>query len=234
MKISDRKVSFTNPPLIIAEIGINHGGNLQLAKKMVDLAFSAGCEIIKHQTHFVEDEMTSAAKNIVPPNAEVSIWEVIEKCALSMDAEIELKSHTESLGMIYISTPFSRKAANFLAEIDVPAFKIGSGEADNLPLIRHIAEIGKPVILSTGMQTIENIADSVSILEQENIAYALLECTNLYPSPPENVSLRGITELRNAFPNALVGFSDHSIGPEMSLGAIALIKNKLYPKGGVI
>jgi len=178
--------------------------------------------MIKHQTHIVEDEMTDEAKQIFPPNADVSIWEVMERCALSREDEAELKAYTESLGMIWISTPFSRAACEFLETLDVPAYKIGSGEADNLPLIRHIASKGKPVIMSTGMQTIETIRESVQILEDAGIDYALLECTNLYPSPPEIVSLQGVTDLIAAFPSAVVGFSDHSIGPEMALASVAL------------
>ena len=222
MKIGTRDISPAHPPLVIAEIGINHGGSLDVARNMVRLARDAGCECIKHQTHFVEDEMTDEAKDIFPPNADVSIWEVMRRCALPPEAEIELKRFTESLGMIYISTPFSRAAADFLHSIDVPAFKIGSGEADNLPLIRHIARMGKPVILSTGMQTIDSMRASVAILEGAGVEYALLECTNLYPSPPEIVSLQGVTDLRLAFPNAVVGFSDHSIGPVMALASVAL------------
>jgi N-acetylneuraminate synthase len=222
MQIAGRTISADVPPLVIAEIGINHGGDLAVAKEMVRLAAAAGCEMIKHQTHILEDEMTEEAKSIFPPNADVSIWEVMERCALSLDEEVELKRYTESFGMIWISTPFSRAAADFLEELDVPAYKIGSGEADNLPLIRHIARKGKPVILSTGMQTIESLRSSVQILEDAGIDYALLECTNLYPSPAEIVSLRGVTELREAFPNAAVGFSDHSIGPEMALASVAL------------
>jgi N-acetylneuraminate synthase len=166
--------------------------------------------------------MTNEAKSIFPPNADVSIWDVMAQCALSLDDEAELKRYTEELGMIWISTPFSRAAADFLEELDVPAYKIGSGEADNLPLIRHIAKKGKPVIMSTGMQSIDTIRASVQILEDAGIEYALLECTNLYPSPPEIVSLQGVTDLKNAFPNAVVGFSDHSIGPEMALASVAL------------
>jgi N-acetylneuraminate synthase len=222
MKIAGREISNSAPPLVIAEVGINHGGELSVAKEMVRLAAQAGCEMIKHQTHIIEDEMTEEAKSIFPPNADVSIWEVMQRCALSLDDEAELKRYTESLDMIWISTPFSRAAADFLEELDVPAYKIGSGEADNLPLIRHIARKGKPVILSTGMQTIDSIRASVEILDQAGIDYALLECTNLYPSPPEIVSLRGVTELRQAFPKAVVGFSDHSIGPEMALASVAL------------
>ncbi|MBE0412927.1 N-acetylneuraminate synthase family protein [Yoonia sp.] len=222
MDIAGRKIGPQHPPLVIAEIGINHGGDLAVAKEMVRLAAGSGCEMIKHQTHIIEDEMTEEAKQIFPPNADVSIWDVMAACALSPEAEAELKRYTESLGMIWISTPFSRAAADFLHELDVPAFKIGSGEADNLPLIRHIARMGKPVIMSTGMQTIDTIRASVQILDDAGVDYALLECTNLYPSPPEIVSLQGVTDLKNAFPNAVVGFSDHSIGPEMALASVAL------------
>lgn len=220
--IAGRKIGQAYPPLVIAEIGINHGGELNVAKEMVRLAAKAGCEMIKHQTHILEDEMTDEAKSIFPPNADVSIWEVMADCALSLEDETELKLYTESLGMIWISTPFSRAAADFLEELDVPAYKIGSGEADNLPLIRHIARKGKPVIFSTGMQTIDTISASVQILEDAGVPFALLECTNLYPSPAEIVSLRGVTDLRTAFPRAVVGFSDHSIGPEMALASVAL------------
>lgn len=222
MKIAHREIGPQHPPLVIAEIGINHGGSLDVAKAMVSAAHKAGCEMVKHQTHFVEDEMTDEAKAIFPPNADVSIWEVMQRCALSKDDEIALKAHAESLGMIYISTPFSRAAADFLAEIGVAGFKIGSGEANHVPLIRHIASFGKPVILSTGMQTIESLRPSVQALDDAGIEYALLECTNLYPSPPEIVSLQGITELRKAFPKAVIGFSDHSIGPEMAIASVAL------------
>ncbi len=222
MKIAHREISLSSPPLVIAEIGINHGGSLDVAKGMVLAAHRAGCEMVKHQTHFVEDEMTDEAKQIFPPNADVSIWEVMARCALSKDDEIALKNYAESLGMIYISTPFSRAAADFLNDIGVQAFKIGSGECNHVPLIRHIASFGKPVIMSTGMQTIESMRPSVQVLEDAGIDYALLECTNLYPSPPEIVSLQGVTELRRAFPGAVVGFSDHSIGPEMALASVAL------------
>ena len=222
MKIAHREISPAHPPLVVAEIGINHGGSLDVAKGMVQAAHRAGCEMVKHQTHFVDDEMTDEAKQIFPPNADKSIWDVMEECALSKDDEIALKTYAESLGMIYISTPFSRAAADFLNDIGVSAFKIGSGECNHVPLIRHIASFGKPIIMSTGMQTIEGMRPSVKALDDSGVQYALLECTNLYPSPPEIVSLQGITELRSAFPRAVIGFSDHSIGPEMALSAVAL------------
>ena len=222
VQIADRTIGPDRPPLIIAEIGINHGGDLDLARHMVSLVAKSGAECVKHQTHFVEDEMTNEAKSIFPPNADVSIWELMQKSALSKENEIALKQHAEGLGLIYLSTPFSRKAADFLSDLNVPAFKIGSGEADNLPLIRHIAAFGKPVIMSTGMQTIESVSASVRVLRDAKIDFALLECTNLYPSPSEIVSLKGIKDLSNAFPDAKVGVSDHSIGPEMALASVAL------------
>ena len=222
MKIGNRSIGLSHPPLVIAEIGINHGGSLDVAKAMVLAAAQSGCELVKHQTHILEDEMTDEAKTIFPPNADMSIWDVMASCALTLDEERELKRYTESLGLIYISTPFSRKAADFLNDLGVEAFKIGSGECDNIPLIRHIASFGKPIIMSTGMQTIETIRSSVAVLEASGVEYALLECTNLYPSPPEIVSLQGVSELKQAFPDAVVGFSDHSIGPEMALASVAL------------
>lgn len=222
MKIGNRSIGPDHPPLVIAEIGINHGGSLEVAKEMARQAALSGCEMVKHQTHIVEDEMTDEAKQIFPPNADVSIWDVMQQCALSLEDEAALKAYVEELGMIYISTPFSRAACEFLETLDVPAYKIGSGEADNLPLIRHIASKGKPVIMSTGMQTIDSLRASVKILQDAGIEYALLECTNLYPSPAEIVSLKGVSELKAAFPEAIVGFSDHSIGPEMALASVAL------------
>lgn len=222
MKIANREISPKHSPLVIAEIGINHGGNLSTAKEMVLLAAQVGCECVKHQTHIVEDEMTEEAKVIFPSNANESIWDIISSSALTLYEEMELKAYAESLGLIYLSTPFSRAAANFLNEIDIPAFKIGSGEVDNIPLIRHIASMGRPIIMSTGMQTIDSIRESVKIIESFSVPYALLECTNLYPSPPDFVSLRGILDLKIEFPKAVVGFSDHSIGPEMALSSVAL------------
>lgn len=221
MKIGKLEISKTEP-LIIAEIGINHSGSLALAKQMVKAAIEGGADIIKHQTHIVEDEMTAEAKNVIPPNDPRSIWQIMKDTSLSLEEEVELKNYTESMGGTYISTPFSRAAADFLDSIDVPAFKIGSGECSNLALVKHISNFGKPVIMSTGMHSLDQISKSVDILEKSGVQYALLECTNLYPSPPENVSLQGILDLQKAFPNAVVGFSDHSIGPHMAIASVAL------------
>ncbi len=220
--IGHRRIGDDHPPIVIAEIGINHEGSLDLAIEMADSAINAGAEIVKHQTHVVEDEMSDEARSVIPGNADVSIYEIMERCALSESDEFKLMRHIQSRKCLFISTPFSRAAAERLKRFDVPAIKIGSGECNNYPLIRHIAEFGKPVILSTGMNTVESVRPSVEILRRRNIPFALLHCTNVYPTPPELVRLRAMTTLRNAFPDAVIGLSDHTTGNYTCLGAVAL------------
>jgi N-acetylneuraminate synthase len=130
--------------------------------------------------------------------------------------------HIQSRGAIFISTPFSRAAADRLRGFDVQAVKIGSGECNNYPLVRHIARMGKPVILSTGMNSIESVRPAVDILRTANIPYALLHCTNVYPTPPHLVRLGALAELRAAFPDAVIGLSDHTVSNDTCLGAVAL------------
>lgn len=220
--IGNRVIGENNPPIVIAEIGINHEGSLEVAKQMVDAAHEAGAEIIKHQTHIVEDEMSEAAKKVIPGNTDVSIYEVMERCALNEEDEMELKRYIESKGMIFISTPFSRAAANRLEKMGVQAYKIGSGECNNYPLIEHIASFGKPMIVSTGMNDIDSIHKTVAILEKHNVQYALLHCTNVYPTPPSLVRLGGMQQLQDAFPNAVIGLSDHTLNNNACLAATAL------------
>lgn len=219
--IQDLEVSVSCPPLVIPEIGINHGGSLEIAKLMVDSAKRAGAKIIKHQTHVVDDEMCMAAKQTIPGNAKVSIYEIMKKCALSLSDELALKEYAESKGLVYLSTPFSRAAANRLQDMGVSAFKIGSGECNNYPLLKHIASFKKPIILSTGMNNIESISKSVDILRNACIPFVLLHTTNLYPTPTHLVRLNAMLRLREEF-NCLVGLSDHSTSNLACLGAVAL------------
>ena len=150
-------------PIIIPEIGINHKGDINLAIHMADKAIKAGAQIIKHQTHIVDDEMSSEAKKIKPANANISIYDLIKKSSLNEKDEKKLMNYIQSRKRIFISTPFSRKAAERLANFGVPAFKIGSGECNNYPLIEYIAKFKKPIILSTGMNSIDTIRPSVKI-----------------------------------------------------------------------
>lgn len=222
IEISGRKIGLDYPPLVIAEIGINHEGSLPVAKKMVDAAHRAGVEVVKHQTHIVADEMSGAAKKVIPGNADISIYEIMERCSLNEADELELKNYVESKGMIFISTPFSRAAAERLKKFDIPAYKIGSGECNNYPLLEHIASFGKPVILSTGMNTIESIQKAVAIFDIHKIPVALLHTTNLYPTPVHLVRLGAMIQMHEAFPDKVFGLSDHTLNNNACLGAVAL------------
>ena len=222
IKIAGRRIGPAHPPMVVAEIGINHEGNLKTAFEMVDAAKRAGVEVVKHQTHVVEDEMSGAAKTVVPGNARVSIYEIMERCALSEADERKLKDYVESKGMIFMSTPFSRAAADRLQKMNVPAYKIGSGECNNYPLLKHIASFGKPMVLSTGMNTIGSVRKAVDIFEAARVPYALMHTTNLYPTPPHLVRLGAMVELATAFPTAVVGLSDHTTNNVACLGAVAL------------
>lgn len=222
IEIAGRKIGPDYPPLVIAEIGINHEGSLAVAKEMVDAAHRAGVEVVKHQTHIVSDEMSGAAKKVIPGNATVSIYEIMERCALSEVEEFELKNYVESKGMIFISTPFSRAAANRLKKMDIPAYKIGSGECNNYPLLEHICTFGKPVILSTGMNTIESIQKAVALFDKHKIPVALLHTTNLYPTPTHLVRYGAMMQMHEAFPDKVFGLSDHTLNNNACLGAVAL------------
>lgn len=220
--IAGRKIGPEYPPIVIAEIGINHEGSLQTAFEMVDAAARAGVEIVKHQTHIVDDEMSSAAKKVIPGNANVSIYEIMKRCALNENDELELKKYVEKKGMIFISTPFSRAAAIRLQKFDVPAFKIGSGECNNLPLLKHIAAYGKPMIISTGMNTIESVNKTVEAINSFKIPIALMHTTNLYPTPPHLVRLGAMQKLMLKYPNIPIGLSDHTESNDACLAAVAL------------
>ena len=207
---------------IVAEIGINHGGNLKVAKEIVDSAKRAGVEIIKHQTHIVEDEMSDEAKNVIPGNSDKSIFEIMDSCSLNYEEELELKNYVEKNKMIFISTPFSRAAVDRLVKMNVPAFKIGSGECNNYPLIEYICQFKKPIILSTGMNDMVSVRKAVKIIENHSIQFALLHTTNLYPTPFSLVRLGAMQELMSEFPSIPVGLSDHTVNNLSSYAAISL------------
>ncbi|MEL7144763.1 MAG: N-acetylneuraminate synthase family protein [Bacteroidota bacterium] len=222
IEIDGRKVGIDYDPLVIAEIGINHNGDLKTALEMVDAAYEAGVEVVKHQTHIIEDEMSSEATKIIPGNSDKSIYEIMDSCALNEEDERKLMEYVQQKGMIFISTPFSRAAVDRLVKFKVKAFKIGSGECNNYPLLEYLAGYGKPVILSTGMNSIESIRKSVAIFEAKNVPHALLHTTNLYPTPDRLVRLGAMQELAEEFPNTVFGLSDHTVSNHACFGAVAL------------
>lgn len=221
-KIGKIEIGLNKQPVVVAEIGINHGGSLKVAKEMIDSAQRAGIEVVKHQTHFVEDEMSISAKATIPGNSTESIYDIMNNYSLNIDEEIELKNYVELKGMEYLSTPFSRKAANFLNEIGVKAFKIGSGECNNIPLLKHIASFGKPIIMSTGMNDLESVERSVNTIQSFNIPLVLMHTTNLYPTPNHLVRLGAMQEMMNFFPHLPIGLSDHTTSNLACLSAVAI------------
>ena len=222
IEIAGRRVGLDYAPLVIAEIGINHGGSLQVAKEMVDAASRAGIEIVKHQTHIVECEMSDEAKKVIPGNSDQSIYHIMERCSLSEADEIALQKYVESKGMIFISTPFSFAAVDRLEKMGVPAFKIGSGEMNNYKLVEYIASKKKPIILSTGMNDISSVKKAVAAIRKHHDMYAILHTTNLYPTPPHLVRLNALEDIKKEFPGDIIGLSDHTITNSACIAAMAM------------
>ena len=166
-KIEKRLISINHKPLIVPEIGINHNGSLELAFKIVDAAKKAGAEIIKHQTHIPEDEMSNEAKKIKPGNSNKNIYDIISKTCLNEEDEFKLFNYVKKRKLIFLSTPFSRAAADRLIKFGINAFKIGSGEMNNLPLLGYISKFKKSMIISTGMHSIENVKKTVNFLKSK-------------------------------------------------------------------
>jgi N-acetylneuraminate synthase len=222
MFIGGREIGPDQPPFVIAEIGINHEGDIAKARRMIEDAKAAGCECVKFQSHVIDDEYVPAAGKVIPGNAKESILEIMKRCAFDEGQERELKAYTEKLGMLYLSTPFSRAAANRLEGMGVLAYKIGSGECNNTPLVEHIASFGKPILVSTGMNDLDSIARTVAVLERHRIQYGLFHCTSMYPTPYDKVRLGALAQLATRFPRAVLGLSDHSLGIYTCLAAVPL------------
>jgi len=219
--IAGRKVGPEHPPLVMAEVGINHDGSIDKAVAMVDAAVESGCELVKFQCHITDKEMIPT--DMRPGEiSDESLWDIMKRCELDENEERRLQSYCVEKGAIYLSTPFSREAADRLDAMGVPAFKIGSGECNNIPLLEHVAAKGKPMIISTGMNDIASIRKSVGALRKTDVPLALMHCCSMYPTPHDKVRLGAITELQSHFPDLPIGLSDHSLGIWTCLGGVAL------------
>ena len=180
--IGSRLVGPDHPPLVLVEVGINHEGSLERALQLVDAAGDAGAEVVKFQCHITEKEMVPT--DMTPGEISTEkLWDIIKRCELTEDEERQVQAYCERKGVIYLSTPFSREAADRLNAMGVPAFKIGSGECNNFPLLDHIAAMGKPIILSTGMNDLTSIRKAVDTIAAHGVPLALLDCTSMYPTP---------------------------------------------------
>lgn len=218
--IGKRIVDESTPPLIVAEVGINHSGNVDKAIQMIDDAKKAGCECVKFQYHIPEMEMLKT--NVIPGNSKKTIWKIIKESTLRHFDEMKIFNYVNKKKMIYLSTPFSKEAAYRLNKMGVKAFKIGSGECNNFPLIELISKFKKPIILSTGMNNLKNVQNAAKIIRKNKCNFAILHCVSLYPTPYKLLNLKRISKLKKLFPNNIVGISDHSKGIHGSLAAIPM------------
>lgn len=217
--IAGRLVGPGYKPFIIAEACINHEGRIELAEKMVYLAHAVGADAIKFQIHVLENEMLHESPQ--SDNFEEPLWETLERTNLSVKEHIRLRNLCDSLGILYMCTPFSRKGTDLLEEIGVDCYKTGSGELTNLPLIEHVAKKGKPMIVSTGMSEMDEVAETVKLVREIGTPLILTHCVSAYPAPYEIVNLNMIPRYSEMF-NIPVGLSDHSRGIYTALGAVAL------------
>lgn len=223
IEIAGRKIGAEYTPIIIAEIGINHNGKLEVAKSMVDAAQKAGIEIVKHQTHIPEEELSPLAKETRTYSKDSNnLYETLEKICLSEEEERELKEYVEKKGMIFISAPFSFAAVDRLERMDVKAYKISSSQMNNYPLVEYVASKRKPIILSTGMNDITSVKKAVKTIEKYHDEFALLHCTNIYPTPADKIRLNALKELEKVFPGRVIGLSDHSLNNNSSYAALTL------------
>ncbi|MBA3052667.1 MAG: N-acetylneuraminate synthase [Candidatus Omnitrophica bacterium] len=225
IRIKDREVGDGCPAFIIAEAGVNHNGSLKLANKLVEAAKAAGADAVKFQTFKTEELVTRRAPQAEyqKKNAKAkSQFEMLRKLELLESEFREIFKYCRKKKIIFLSTPFDQKSAQFLNGLGVPAFKIGSGDITNIPLLKTVAGFGKPVILSSGMSTMAEVEDAVkTIYNSGNRKLILLHCTSNYPADMNDVNLRAMNTLRDKF-KVPIGYSDHTKGIEMSLAAVAM------------
>lgn len=222
MKISDRKIGKGGACFIVAEIGINHDGDVDLAKKLVDKAKEAGADAVKFQT-FKTDKFLS--KNIKVPKhvgSTKSFFEMLRKLELSEEEHYEISKYCENKEIIFISTPLDYESVDLLDNVGVPAFKIASCDLDNLPFLKYVSKKGKPIILSTGMGTLGEVDEAIQMIYSTgNKDLVLLHCISAYPPKIEDINLKAMETLEKSF-HLPVGFSDHSVGVTIPLAAVAL------------
>lgn len=212
--------------LIIAEAGVNHNGSLELAKKLVDAAYESGADIVKFQTAKLSSLVTKTAPTAEYQQEnmgqELSQAEMLKKLLLSFDDFRELSQYCKRIGILFLSTPFDLESIDFLEEIGCHLWKIPSGEITNLPYLERLAKTGKPIIMSTGMCTLEEVSDAVDILKQNHAGkITLLHCTTQYPAPYPEVNLNAMQTLQKEF-GFEVGYSDHTKGIEVPIAAVAM------------
>ena len=217
-----------NRTIIIAEAGVNHNGDIKLAKQLIDVAADSGADYVKFQT-FSADRIVAKSANKAEyqkqsSDSSESQFEMLKRLELSVEMHLELIEHCEHRLIKFLSTGFDIQSVDLLVGLGLNLIKIPSGEITNLPFLRYIGSLGLPVILSSGMSTMKEIADALLILEQTGLPRAqitVLHCTTEYPTPMDEVNLRAMNSIRNTL-GVAVGYSDHTLGIEVSVAAVAL------------
>ncbi|HZO39647.1 MAG TPA: N-acetylneuraminate synthase [Methylomirabilota bacterium] len=223
--LAGRAIAPGRPAFVIAEAGVNHNGDPALARALIDAAADSAADAVKFQT-FRTSALTSrtapkAAYQIEATGAGESQSEMLMRLELSTETLRALQAHAAARGIVFFSTPFDEASADTLAALGVPMFKIPSGEITNLPLLRHIAAKGKPIILSTGMSTLDEVEQALAAIgDVADVPVAILHCVSAYPAPVGEVNLRAMDALRDRFGRP-VGLSDHTLGLEIALAAVA-------------
>lgn len=226
IKIGDITISGNSPVFIIAEAGVNHNGDLEIAKRLTKEAAVSGADCIKFQTFKAERVVTKNA-----PKAKYQLEttdktenqiDMLRKIELKPEQHIELKQYAEELGIVFLSTPYNMEDVDLLEDIGVLAYKVASGQIVEIPFLRKIAVTGKPIFLSTGMSTLAEIDTALNtIMKEGNDQVVVLQCTTNYPSSFKDANLRVLQTLESTF-GSLVGYSDHTIGEEAVIAAVAL------------
>ncbi len=220
IKIKNREISRNSKCFIIAEAADNHLGDINTAKEMALQAKLAGVDAIKYQHHLPDEEML---KDIpMSDNFEEPLYDFLVKHALTLDQHKELKKYCEDIGILYMCTPFSYRAAKELSEIGIECFKIGSGEMTDIPSLKKIADIGLPMILSTGMSTYDEIDEIYQVLKEKGTDFALMNCVSEYPPVYEDMNLFTIPFLLKKYPDTVIGHSDHTPDLYTSYAAVVL------------
>jgi N,N'-diacetyllegionaminate synthase len=219
----DRVIGSGSEIFVIAEIGLNHGGSVETAARLIDAATESGADAVKFQSYRTDRLLIPSVERYVQQADDgLSAYQMLRQCELSFEDQENLKKHADRRGVHFLSTPFDEESADFLDEIGVPLFKIASADMTHVPLLRHVASKGKPILLSTGMAFLNEVADAVWTLKDAGAGELLLmHCVSAYPAEPRDMNLRAIETLRSYF-KLPVGLSDHSLGIHFAIGAAAL------------
>jgi N,N'-diacetyllegionaminate synthase len=212
---------------VIAEAGVNHNGEISIAKELVDVAVDAKCDAVKFQT-WITEKVYSRSKSVKPEyhvrtTGEVeSAYDTIKQLELSFAAFEEIKAYCDKRGIAFFSTPDEIESARFLAGINVPWMKTASQDVTNIPFLRQLANMGIPMIFSTGAASLDEVAAAVEVIQRVNRQLVILHCVSSYPAPWEEMNLEFIATLRRMYPECIIGFSDHTTGSEVAAAALAL------------